>query len=100
MVLIYLVSELISLSGFLIGLRLCLFWLTLVILVKVWKWVADVLDLNIWTYVAEAKGVNVDRTDEPGECNLLKFVVDKGSNLLSKHFSVGTRGYSCPFDVN
>src|SRR5271156_362868 len=100
MILIYLVGKLITLSGFLVGLRLCLLWLTLIILVEVWKRIADVLDLNIWTHVAEVKGVNVNRTDEPGQCNLLKFVVDKSSNLLSKCFSISTRGYSRPFDVN
>lgn len=70
------------------------------VIVKVWKRVAYVLDLDLGAGSAEFERVDVDRIDEAGECYLLEFLVDKGTNLLGKGGTIRARrdGFPSNFD--
>lgn len=71
-----------------------------VVMVEVWKRIADVFDLELRTCMAKIEGMHLDRANEGWQADLLEFVVYEGADALSQSFTVRTGCDGFPVDVN
>lgn len=71
----------------------------IIFLVEVGKGLTEIFNLELRRNGPKIKSVDLDRTDEPGQSDLLESIVDEGSDTFSKRFSVWTGGGEPPVDV-
>jgi hypothetical protein len=71
----------------------------IIFLVEVGKGLTEIFDFELRRNGPKIESVDLDRTDEPGQSDLLESIVDERADALSKSFPVRTGGGGPPVDV-
>jgi hypothetical protein len=71
----------------------------IIFLVEVGKGLTEIFNFELRRNGPKIESVDLDRTDEPGQSDLLESIVDEGPDTLSKSFPVWTGGGGPPVDV-